>query len=222
MICRKRKIIFVHIPKTGGTSVEDLFWPVNQYKRNERNLWMGFKSPMHNKYQTGGLQHLTASLIETEVGKKEFHDCFKFTFVRNPWDKSISQYLYIKKRKDLRDFIGMDLGYNFKQYLECIQKKIHVQWEKQYKFIEDDSGKMLVNWIGRFENISADVDVLRKLLNFNLHYKLPHVNKSHSRLHYSSYYDLESKEMVAQMYEQDILKYGYFFEDAGSNSFNFG
>ena len=211
MICRERKIIFVHIPKTGGTSIEDLFWPRHKYKRNERNLWMGFRRPMYNKYQTGGLQHLTASLIQKEVGAREFGKCFKFSFVRNPWDKVVSQYLYITKRKDLQDFIGMESGYCLKQYLECIQKKVHVQWEEQYKFIEDDCGKVLVDWIGKFENISSDIDALKTLLKLDFHEKLPHANKSDSRLHYSNYYDLDSKEMVEQMYKKDIHRFGYVF-----------
>ena len=220
MICRRRKIIFIHIPKTGGTSVENLFWPLNKYKRSERNLWMGFKRPMFNKYQTGGLQHLTASLIKREVGSREFAKCFKFTFDRNPWDKVISQYLSMGKRKDLRGFVGMESGFSLKQYLDCISKRSHVQWEEQYKFIEDVDGKSLVDWVGKFESISDDIDIIRSILDLDKGEKLPHVNKSSSRLHYSHYYDLESKEVVGEMYAKDISRFGYVYENVSADRGN--
>ena len=217
MICRKRRIIFIHIPKTGGTSVENLFWPVDKYQRTERNLWMGFKRPMFNKYQTGGLQHLTASLVQREVGSRMFAKCFKFAFVRNPWDKVISQYLSMYKRKDLRDFIGMDSESSLKEYLHCISKTSHVQWQEQYKFIDDDDGWNLIDWVGRFEEISADIDIIRTFLGFDKCEKLPHANKSSSRIHYSNYYDSESKEVVGQMYAKDISRFGYVYEDMPAN-----
>ena len=57
MISYKNNCIFVHIPKTGGTSIESLIWKNNK-SRSVENLWMGFVDDYHNKYQTGGLQHL--------------------------------------------------------------------------------------------------------------------------------------------------------------------
>ena len=107
MISYKHNCIFVHIPKTGGTSIENIIWPFNKKPRAESNLWKGTGDTNHNKYQTWGLQHLLASQIQKEVGDEIFEIFFKFTIVRNPWDKVVSQYIYMKKRKDLREFIGM-------------------------------------------------------------------------------------------------------------------
>ena len=67
MISYDKRCIFIHIPKCGGTSVENIIWPRPE-DRIEANLWMGFISEYHNKYQIGGLQHLLARQIREEVG----------------------------------------------------------------------------------------------------------------------------------------------------------
>ena len=89
MISNKHKCIFIHIPKCGGASVEDvLFKPIKE--RTTKDLWM-----FPSKYQTGGLQHLMASHIIEEVGEDIFKEYFKFSFVRNPWDKMVSQFNFL-------------------------------------------------------------------------------------------------------------------------------
>ena len=72
MVSNKHKCIFVHIIKTGGTSIDKLF-----------------------RGRTG---HKFAKNYKKDVGNKKWNNYFKFTFVRNPWDKMVSQYfLYTKK-----------------------------------------------------------------------------------------------------------------------------
>ena len=83
VISHDKKCIFIHIPKCGGTSVEDVIWPKGK-GRTEEDLWMGFVNRFENKYQTGGLQHLLAWQVREEVGSDVFSDYYKFSFVRNP------------------------------------------------------------------------------------------------------------------------------------------
>ena len=216
MISHKHKCIFVHVPKTGGTTIENLIWP-READRTELNLWMGFVKDYHNKYQTGGLQHLLASQVKEEVGKKVFDTYFKFAIVRNPWDKAVSQYSYMKKRQDLRKFIGMSKDDCLKKYLSLIQKTNHVQWDSQYKFVTDKDDKIIVDFIGKFESFSKDVNVIlekleicNNILGFKFPKKIPHTNKSH-RSHYREYYDAESKEIVQNIYQKDIELFEYQF-----------
>ena len=215
MISYEKKCIFVHIPKTGGASIEKIIWP----KRRDRvvgNLWKGYVKPYYNKYQTGGMQHLLARHIMAEVGQETFEKFLKFTIVRNPWDKAVSQYAYLKKRKDLRDFVGMSENADFKTYLSLTKQKKHVQWESQHRFICDDNGRQLVDYVGRFENFEADVNHILRVLEIG-HSKIPHRNKS-DRTHYQDYYDAESAEMVGEMYREDAEIFGYTFQANGKCS----
>ena len=220
MIFHRQKGIFVHIPRTGGTSIEDMLWP-DKKTRTEADLWMGFVDPYHNRFQTGGLQHLLAGQIRAAVGPETFARYFKFALVRNPWDKAVSQYFYMKKRRDLMDYVGMGEGDDLKRYLALITSKKHVQWEDQYKFIYNSDGQLLVDFVGRFENYSADVTrilnklkVRMRLLGIPLR-KLLHVNKT-SRRHYSEYYDDESRDFISNLYQKDIELFEYRFERTAS------
>lgn len=209
MISHKHKCIFVHIPRCGGSSIEDIIWP-NESDRTEDNLWMGFVSEYRNKHQTGGLQHLLARQIRKEVGAGIFDEHFKFSIVRNPWDKAVSQYLFMKRREDLREYIGMRKRDKFKKYLSLIQKKEHAQWKPQHLFLENGEGNVLVDFIGKFENyVNCARSILLKLQIDGI-YEIPHKNKSR-RTHYRDYYDSESKEMVREIYKQDIARFGYEF-----------
>lgn len=213
MICYKQECIFVHIPKTGGTSIEDVIWGSDHSSRTEKQLWMGAVRPGFNKYQSGGLQHLLATQIRQEVGQSVFDRFWKFAFVRNPWDRVVSQYCYMKKRKDLRRHSGMRRWTSLKKYLRLIQKVEHVQWYEQWRFILDKDGHRLVDFIGRFENLQQDFQsVMTRLGRPNE--KLPHTMKS-QRTHYSDYYDQESLDTVAQMYQRDIELLGYSYASSG-------
>lgn len=209
MLSHKFKCIFVHIPKCGGTSIESILWP-DKDDRTTSNLWMGFISKYNNKYQTGGLQHLLASQIQQEIGSNFFEEYFKFSIVRNPWDKAVSQFKYMKKRGDLREYIGMSEGDSFKKYLSLIQRRKHVQWESQYKFLTDESEKYIVDYIGRFESFNEHVIKILNQLCVNYSASIPHLNKS-DLSDYRGFYNAELKKLVGDIYQKDIEKFEYEF-----------
>jgi hypothetical protein len=80
----------------------------------------------------------------------------------------------------------------------------------QYDFLYDNKGKQLVDFIGRFESLQKDFNFVCGQLNI-LNSALPHRNKSRNRKHYSEYYDLESREFVANLYQKDIKLFNYTF-----------
>jgi predicted phosphoadenosine phosphosulfate sulfurtransferase len=170
---------------------------------------MGFVDPLHNKYQTGGLQHLLARQIRQEVGEEKFFRCFRFTFVRNPWDKAVSQYTYMRERHDLRAFIGMREDDSFSRYLALIQERQHVQWMPQTDFLLDVRGNSLVEFVGRFERLTEDVrEVFARLgLQYTV---LPHRLRSR-RGRYLEYYDQHTRKLISRLYGSDIEAFKYTF-----------
>jgi len=205
MISYKYKFIFIHIPKTGGNSIEDSLF--SQKSKTKKNLWGRNNS---NKYHGGALQHLMALHILKEVGEDIFSNYFKFSFVRNPWDKLVSQFKYNEKRFDLRKILEIDKDVKFHEYLIKLNNaRNHVQWDHQYKFLYDDNGIPLVDFVGRFERLQDDFDIICEKIGIPSQ-QLPHKNKTKHR-HYTEYYDDETREIVAQKYAKDIEYFGYKF-----------
>jgi Sulfotransferase family len=206
MISDRHKCIFVHIPRCAGTSVESVLWPG---ERGEAELWMGFVDRHHNRYQTGGLQHLLARQIREAVGARRFDSYFKFAVVRNPFDRTVSQFAYMQLRPDLRSFVELGTGASFGEYLEAIQRRRHVQWEPQCSFIHGESGELLVDCLVRFESLERELRPL--LARFGVYCReVPHENLA-DRTSYSDYYSDESRALVEDLYRSDIDRLGYEF-----------
>ena len=193
MISHKHKFIFTHIPKTGGTSVEhslkDYFEP---------NQWM------HND--------LVYDL------KKCSDNYFKFTFVRNPWDLVVSTYHYVWY-SDVMEWWrvgGRSKPWSFKKWIKSRHFTRPRGWKKnrcyrgdQLCWISSCDGELLVDFIGRFENLEEDFEIVCNKIGIHTQ-KLPHVNKSKHK-HYTEYYDDETREIVAEKYAKDIECFGYKF-----------
>ena len=201
MIDPAKMLIFVHIPRCGGTSIENLLFP----RRTEDNLWMGFVDPYHNRWQTGGLQHLMAWQIREEVGEAMFNACYRFAIVRNPYARAVSQYVYtMTQREDLREFAGIAPGAGFREYLKAIQRVAHVQWTPAHEFVYWD-GELLVDDVFKLEEISG---IKPLLVEYGLPPEIPQHNRSTHRP-WREYYDDETRGIVREMYAEDFRRFGY-------------
>ena len=105
-ILHSAKIIFVHIPKTGGGTIEKT---LGIYGKDNNGSLSPDHSILYGKYKNKFLQHLTINEIK-ELNKKEFESYKKISFVRNPYDKIISEYLwriqvYGKRKLEFKEYI---------------------------------------------------------------------------------------------------------------------
>lgn len=216
MISHQHRCVFLHVPKTGGTSVEDAIWGPDRASRTPEMLWMGVERPYFNRYQTGGLQHLLATQVRTEVGDETYNSYYRFGFVRNPWDRAISQFLYLKQHAELRRFYGLGRFVSFAGYLRGLRDGLrdhHVQSYEQWRWFFDDGGECLVDFVGRFETLEQDFG--RVAARVGIEATLPHAMRSSGRKSLEHYYDSESRGLIEALYARDIELFGYEFPGLG-------
>lgn len=92
-LSKKDKICFVHIPKTGGTSVEKHLGIMNK-----ESLW---ENTVYQEDIRTSPQHYSLSRIEQEVGN--INDYFIFSIIRHPYERLISDFIWRHKRGKRKD-----------------------------------------------------------------------------------------------------------------------
>jgi hypothetical protein len=210
MISHKHKFIFIHIPKTGGTSIESIFKP----SAVDKDVRL-----KHNPISTKIFQ------------KPKFNDYFKFTIVRNPWDLVCSLYNYMwksdyswpmswRKKKKVNAPYHLKLTLSewvkdpsFKhtspRSLSIFSKPGRFAEKNQIDWLTNKKGKMIMDYVGRFENLQSDFNVICKKIGIPST-KLSHTNKSNSKS-YHKFYDDEAIDIVRRHYARDIEYFGYEF-----------
>jgi hypothetical protein len=212
MICRKRKILYIHIPRTGGQSIEHILFPSYSFNDEEnRDILYGWNDKI------GWLNHLTCQEIKGDnyIPDDEFKNYFKFAFVRNPWERLVSEYAW--------KFPGnFSL---FRQYCSDILEERYDRWatgyrdplafrqhlREQYKYIYDNQGRLLIDFLGRYENLAVDFFEICKLRSLRCS-KLPLYNRSKHK-YYTFYYDKVTREIAGRIYREDIKIFNYQFGD---------
>ncbi len=214
MISHEHKVIFIHIPKCAGSSIEYYFnvKPFDWRKPNFYTLcgWDS-KRKIH-------LQHATAKqYLELElIDEKTWHQYFKFAFVRNPWSRAYSDYFWIMKDTGIRDtFQNFILKKGkFSEVLNDFCKKEYRgdHLTSQTEFITVN-GEIAVDFIGRFETFNQDFEKVRKILRLNKPMNF-HAKKSKKRhKHYSHYFSNSKKLLIEKQYSEDISTFNYEFID---------
>lgn len=190
--------IFIHIPKCAGISINRALYG---------NL-------------AGG--HTTLDQYINIFPPNMFISYFKFTFVRNPWDRLVSSYTFLKNgglnsndakffNRELSAFSDFDEFVRHWLTSDNILKYHH--FIPQYKFIVDRYNKFSVDYIGYFENIEQDFDYIKKIVGVDQ--QLEKVN-SINRNYYQDFYTADTIKIVAEIYKTDINIFDYKFDGPGS------
>ena len=194
MVSHKHKFIFVHIPKTGGHSIERHFgaWDVNS----------GRKAMLVGQNR----EHFPLWKILNWVPDSAGY--FKFTFVRNPWDKLVSEWKYMQKHPVTGS--ARNAFWKYGRTFESFVKNNLVKYSRpghnlfQHEFID-----LRINFIARFETLQEDWELICDKINIP-RFELPHHNKTvHSN--YVDYYDEVTRDIVAKKYAEDIRLFNYKF-----------
>lgn len=135
---------------------------------------------------------------------------WKFTIVRNPWDRAVSAFFYLKKHVSRLpiDIRSMSFEYFVINVLQKHGTELDAHFEHQSPKAFYD-GICFVDFVGRMEKIESDWKIIARSISASL--DLPHRNKGKHK-DYRSYYGAESIEVVSNLYSEDIDKFGYSFE----------
>ena len=225
MICQEYKCIFIHIPKTAGQSIENFFLNLVGLTWETRDRLL-LKYNENSKLGPERLAHLTTEeyLRCGHINEDKFSSYFKFSFVRNPWERLVSEYHY--QKYDQRFSFNEFVKYGFPKP-DLSNAYRHIM--PQYDFIYNQEGKLLVDFVGKFETLQRDFDEVCRILEIE-DSVLPHANshkakfrkgrirdlfntkKTQSRPHYSAYYDDEIREIIEKIYHKDIYAFNYSYE----------
>ena len=189
MINHKLKFIFTHIPKTGGVS-----------------LCSHFRSKSKGHHRTSDQIQICA---DEGVDADEY---FKFSFVRNPWDRFVSAYSYLSKggnnasdRRIRDEFIKpFDSFSEFVHGVDMEPLMQQVHFRPQSYWLDRE-----VDFVGRFENYEPDLQRVCEKIDYPFK-GLPHKNKSKHKP-YWEYYDDASVDAVGRQYAKDVETFGYDF-----------
>tara|TARA_B100000900_G_scaffold408411_1_gene422635 strand:- start:43 stop:690 length:648 start_codon:yes stop_codon:yes gene_type:complete len=215
MVISELKCVFVHIPRCAGTTIERFFDPSTEHIQDisEHERFVGW-SDKHQMW----MQHATMQQLN-ELHEEDLDDYFKFAFVRNPWDRAISDffwcnneaiYLGINTSNLFIDYLKQKNGYEklFNTNSAFTDRGNHQH--TQYSFIYDSiTGSKLVDFVGRYESLREDFNFICSNLSIDTN-KLTVCNEFKHK-HYTKYYDEETKEIVAEKYAKDIEFFGYKF-----------
>lgn len=203
IINNNKKFAFIHIQKTAGSSITKVLStiPGSTFMSAQHSFITYLNDP--NKY-------------------------FKFAFVRNPWDRLYSWYNMMISKGKHNDFsiYLLNNSKNFSQFLDCTEIIQEKQFDRskdvnfkdpyyksisfnQLDYISNKDGKMIADFVGKFENLNEDFKKLTTMIDIP-DVRLPHINRfNHDD--YRKYYTGKDIEKVAKMYERDIKYFGYSF-----------
>ncbi len=212
-ISHSRRGLFVHVPKTGGTSVEVALGMHGPWQDENRDILYGLvrsEDLLERRFGSAFLQHLTIHELREVVTADAANPYFSFSFVRNPWDRMVS--VYHRTDPHLRAHargLGVELaGLSFPEFLARTEGLRHAHLRDQADYICDDSGRTVVDFVGRFETLAADFKTVCNRLQTEA--ALPHVNVS-THEGYRSYYDEASRALVERRFLRDVDLFGYRF-----------
>lgn len=165
---------------------------------------------MKNVQTAGRLwKHSTLADLDGLVTSDELADLFVFTMVRNPWDRMVSYYSWLKEQSFDHVAVHKAKSLDFEDFVAAPEIATSFANASATSYVTDAAGLMRAQLFIRLENLAADIAPLEAHLGFSL--DIPHVNRSARVADYRAAYSKASAARVAWMHAEDIAKFDYTF-----------
>ena len=199
MVNHKRKFVFVHIPKAAGVSI-----------------YTALAAPRWQQHHDTLMEHADPDNRKGQIDHKPWSpDYFKFTFIRNPWDRMLSAYSYLKlggrSESDKFDCNIVQSFGSFKQFVHDFDKAEGKFFNRH--FLPQSfwfNPRYPYDFVGRFETLNKDFALVADKIGYK-GLELPHTNASKHKP-YHEHYDADMREIVGKIYANDIERFGYKFK----------
>jgi len=201
MISFQKRFLFVHIHKTAGNSIQSI---LRRYSEDEivsvRAHQDGIERFGVRNPNYPIKKHSTLAEYRVALGEEQFRALYKFTCVRNPWDRLISLYFSPSRGRGQWDR---------KLFKKLVSNTLSVA--DHLRLEENDADPFSnVDRVMRFEALATDFRSVCNELGIPWA-PLPIYNRS-SREHYSRYFDDELRESVRRKFAPEIERFGYTFD----------
>ncbi len=225
ILSHTHKFIFICNGKTGTSSMETA---LAQYQEGAE-----FEVGVDGLYTQ---KHVPPATLRAQLGPEIWDEYFSFVFVRNPWDWFVSQYFwnwdpdpisksrllvrpvsalreYRQKKRTRRRLRSMDAFkpediHKTYDLLRQYRGVYEAESLFQYYYVHGPSGEQLVDFVGRFEQIEKDFEVVARKIGLDV--DLPHRNPTTHRSS-DDYYTKETAELIGKLYHIDADSFGYSF-----------
>jgi hypothetical protein len=197
------KYVFIHIPKCAGSSIHRVLGVLHA----QRSLTVG--KPKYHK-------HAKAVKVREVLGPA-WNECFKFSFVRNPWDLMVSSYHWWLTYAEIFPGLHKDIARireigTFSGFIRSEFGRSMLNEHRGGDLTEwiSDGDEIIVDFVGRYENLNEDWSKVCRALNLPA---LPLGRENQVvRQDYRVFYGDESRDLVANRFARTIELFGYRFD----------
>ncbi len=215
IISHGRRYIFVHAPKTGGTSLALAL----EARAMKDDIMLGDtpkavkrRHRLKEVQSAGRLwKHSTVRDIEGLVTPEQMRDYFVFTLVRNPWDRMVSYYHWLRGQGFDHPAVQLAKSTDFAGFLRAPSTQLSFRATPISSYVTDAQGVERANSFIRLEHVEEDLAPLEAHLGFALH-PLPHENRSARIGDFREVYTSELVEIVASCCADDVVRFGYDYD----------